>query len=227
LDWLPAEYESNYDEADAFFFGHNASNNIDKRAPKSISGDVGDCRKGRAEFRDVRGDAGDGVTTSRKRPWARGEPATQENINDRGNQLKRARHAVTSNTPDIDYANADDEDSEHAYTCMKHEDIKVQIIDNSESITADSREQTSASASPRPRRPSPIPDMQLQPQNGSIQERTPHRVLDDWFTNMDSVRAEFSALRDENARLKEELREERERREQAERAVARVRMAVS
>lgn len=121
------------------------------------------------------------------------------------------------------------EDYEHTY--MESEDIKVRIIDRTEASIVDSNVQQpkrrfSASL---PRNPDveAQPPSQAQLEHGNAHASNPLRALDHFFTNMETVRAEFTALKSENARLKEELQGERERRERAERALGRVRKAVT
>lgn len=127
---------------------------------------------------------------------------------------KRARYAVGEPLS----CNVGGEEGMNEHTIVKIEDIKVRVVDG-EALAQKSR----------PRNPNPIMDVRLrapQLEFGPRLGSSPYSV-DMFFTNIENVRSEFEAMRNENERLKLELQAERQRREQAEEAVAAVRKAVS
>lgn len=224
LDWLPAGYKFNYDESDVMFFGYNPTN-LNASAPTSGNICGTSHLNGHSELQYTDEDVAE--VNSRKRPYTRREPSPQDNRE--RNQIKRARHAVSSSptSEDLDSNSASDEDENNKDTYMKFEEVKVKIVDRNEGPIPDVQDPVLRFSAAQPRHSEP--DTQPQAPISNMRAGSPLRTssLDNFFTNMETVRAEFTALRNENARLQQELGEERERRAQAEQAVARVRRAVS
>ncbi|KLO06357.1 hypothetical protein SCHPADRAFT_1002395 [Schizopora paradoxa] len=215
LDWLPSGYHHKYEDCDLVFSGGNVINrNVPKSEGNSVNNACARCNS--TSSREEIIDSERASTNVRKRTSTRSGDCSEDEDNDALVAVKkRARYAVEES---LSCNLGGEEGMNNEHTIVKIEDIKVRVVDG-EALAQKSR----------PRNPNPIMDVRLRAPQLEFGPRlgSSSYSVDMFFTNMENVRSEFEAMRNENERLKLELQAERQRREQAEEAVAAVRKAVS